>query len=268
MIRRLGALMALVLVPTLAVGNATSPSHAASGAAPSHTAPSHAASAASAATRPAVIGYRVIGHSVQGRPIKAWHLGQPHLRGVRTVVLMATMHGNERRVHLILDSLRDGAPIKGVNMWVIPIANPDGYAHNTRKNARGVDLNRNFPRGWVHTTGHYASGPRPASEPETRALMAFLAKVHPWRILSFHQPLHAVDTDNKVPAYSRRVARVLGLPATHVTCAGVCGGTMTQWYNHRFAGAGITVEYGTTPPLHRMRVEAPRELLRLFGAHR
>lgn len=251
MTRRLGVLMALILIPALLAGNGATPAHA-----------------ATARHRPAVIGYRVIGHSVQHRRIQAWHLGQPGLKGVRTVVLMATMHGDERRVHLILDSLRDGAPIKGVNLWVIPLVNPDGYAHDTRQNAHGVDLNRNFPRDWVHTTGRYASGPRPASEPETRAIMAFLTKVHPWRILSFHQPLHGVDLATKAPSYSRRVAHALGLPAKRVACAGVCGGTMTQWYNRRFKGTGITVEYGTTPPLRRMRVDAPRELLHLFGAHR
>lgn len=262
MIRRLGAFTTLVLTLALLVGDPASPTHAVTPTlTPMVTRAAHA-------KWPAVIGYRVIGHSVQHRPIRAWHLGQPHLKGVRTVVLMATMHGNERRVHIILDNLRDGPKIKGVNLWVIPIVNPDGYAHNTRTNAHGVDLNRNFPRNWVHTTGHYASGPRPASEPETRAIMAFLKSVHPWRFLSFHQPLHAVDLANKVPGFAHRVARALRLPAATVACGGVCGGTMTQWYNGRFRGAGITVEYGRTPTLRRMRVAAPRELLHLFGAHR
>ena len=54
--------------------------------------------------------------------------------------------------------------------------------------------------------GNYESGAHPASEPETRAMMRFLTDVDPDYVLSFHQPLHGVDTDNKRPGFSRRVA--------------------------------------------------------------
>lgn len=216
---------------------------------------------------PAAVQRKVIGYSVQHRPIVAWRLGETG-KGVKTVLLLSTIHGNERMVHYIEDGLLDGKPITGLDLWVMPIANPDGYALDTRQNAHKVDLNRNFPTGWVRTTGHYSSGPRPASEPETKALMRFLKAIHPWRILSFHQPLDAVDTGNKDPAYDRRVARALHLPATKVTCSGVCGGTLTQWYNSHFRGLALTVEFPNDPSVSRMRAQAPTELLRLFGAHR
>ena len=45
-------------------------------------------------------------------------------------------------------------------------------------------------------------------------MMRFLRDVSPDYVLSFHQPLHGVDTDNKRPGFSRRVARTLHLPAT------------------------------------------------------
>jgi murein peptide amidase A len=216
---------------------------------------------------PAAVERRVIGYSVDHRPIVAWRLGETGT-GVRTVLLMSTIHGNERLVHNIEDGLLDGRPIRGVDLWVIPVANPDGYARDTRKNAHDVDLNRNFPTGWVPTSGYYYGGPSAASEPETRALMRFLTRIHPWRILSFHQPLDAVDTDTKDPAYSRRVGRALGLPVKRVRCAGVCGGTLTQWYNAHFPGLALTVEYPAAPSVARMRSAAPAQLLRLFGGRR
>jgi murein peptide amidase A len=178
------------------------------------------------------------------------------------------MHGDEPAPRLILDSLRTGPPITGLNLWVVPVYNPDGLARHTRKNAHGVDLNRNYPYRWVNLNGSYESGPRPASEPETRAMMRFLADVRPSRILSFHQPLHGVDTDTKLPAFARRVARRLDLPVKTFDCGGVCHGTMTMWYNHRFPGAAVTVEYGPHPPRHRMRVVAPRQVLSIWGARR
>jgi protein MpaA len=215
--------------------------------------------------RPAVVEVRTIGHSVRGRPIRAWRLGEP---GKRPMVLISTMHGNEPHTRRILETLRDGRAIRGVDLWVIPTYNPDGLARHTRRNARGVDLNRNFPFKWADLDGNYESGPRPASEPETRAVMAFLREVDPRRVLSFHQPLVGVDTDTKDAGFARRVARALRLPRKTLDCGGLCHGTMTMWFNHHFAGSALTVEYGARPPRHRMVVQAPRQVLGVIGAHR
>jgi predicted deacylase len=213
----------------------------------------------------AVIGRRKLGESVRGRPIMAYRLGE---RDERTIVLFSTMHGDEPRTRRILVSLRDGAPIRGVDLWVVPTYNPDGLARGTRKNARGVDLNRNFPYRWADLDGRYESGPRPRSEPETRAVIRFLKKVEPHRILSFHQPLYGVDMDTKSRRFARTVARTLRLPRKTFDCGGVCHGTMTMWYNHRFDGAALTVEYGRDPSRRMMRRTAPRRVLKVFSARR
>ena len=228
-------------------------------------APAAPASAAAPGDRPAVVEVRTIGHSVKGRPIRAWRLGEP---GRRRIVLVSTMHGDEPHTRRILETLRDGRPVRGVDLWVLPTYNPDGLARGTRRNARGVDLNRNFPHRWKDLDGTYESGPRPASEPETRAVMAFLEEVDPRRVISFHQPLHGVDTDTKDAGFARRLARALRLPRTSLDCGGLCHGTMTMWFNHRFRGSALTVEYGGRPSRHRMVVQAPRQLLGAIGAHR
>ena len=219
------------------------------------------------ASRPAVLGKRVIGHSVQGRPIRAWHLGQPG-HGNKTVVLIAQMHGDERKVANILTSLRDGHKIRGVNLWVVPRYNPDGHAHHTRHNARGVDLNRNYPASWKRTKGYFNSGRKAASEPETRAMMAFLRKIDPDYVLSFHQPLHGVDTLTPHKKFSHKVAKKLHLPTKRFSCNGGCHGTMTMWFNRHFDGKALTIEYGSHPGRKYLRSTVVRRVLNIFGAHR
>lgn len=214
---------------------------------------------------PTVTAQRVIGRSVRGRPIRAYRLGEP---GGRTALLIATMHGDEPAPRQILRALAQGPPLHGLTLWVVPVYNPDGLAAGTRKNAHGVDLNRNYPYHWADLDGSYESGPKPASEPETRAMMRFLRRIRPWRIVSFHQPLYGVDTDTKSPAFARRLAKALQLPRKSFTCGGVCHGTMTGWYNHRFRGSAVTVEYGAKVRRSRLRVQAPRALVRVLGGWR
>jgi hypothetical protein len=82
------------------------------------------------------------------------------------------------------------AYLKNITIYMVPCANPDGYEYSRkhfsfwRKNRRvnadgtyGVDLNRNFPIGYVKSTATSSNvygGPEPFSEPETRALRDFV----------------------------------------------------------------------------------------------
>jgi protein MpaA len=216
--------------------------------------------------RSAVVQTKRLGTSVKGRPIYAYRVGDPDAKV--TAVAMSTFHGNEPATRQILRSIRDGRKVRGIDLWLIPTINPDGLARHTRKNARGVDLNRNFPWRWADLDGNYESGRAPASEPETRALMRFVKVVRPRFVVSFHQPLNGVDTSvRSVRRFALRLARGLELPRKRLVCGGVCHGTFTQWYNHRIEGKAVTVEYGDRPSRHRMRVRAPRQLVRVLGGH-
>ncbi|MFB9313279.1 M14 family zinc carboxypeptidase [Nocardioides plantarum] len=223
---------------------------------------------ASAAGDPAAFEKRILGRSVGGRPIVAYHLGQPDRPGVKKVVLFSTMHGNERDTRLALAGLVKGPTVAGLDLWVVPVYNPDGYAAGSRRNARGVDLNRNFSYGWKDLDGNYESGSGPASEPETKAAMTFLRRVDPDYVLSFHQPLYGVDIDTKTPSFARKVASTLRLPTQNLDCGGVCHGTMTGWFNRYFDGTALTVEYGTYPSRSDMEKNVPDRILRIFGAIR
>lgn len=226
-----------------------------------------ASGGAPAARASAVVETRVIGLSVEGRPIRAFRLGDP--TSPRKAVFIATIHGNEAKPAQILRNLRDGRRIHGADIWVVPTMNPDGYLRNSRRNAHGVDLNRNFPVSWIPQGGSYYSGPSPASEPETQAMMAFLAEVRPRWVVSFHQPLFGVDRSYlKTRTLGRRLARFLHLPRKRFSCNNGCHGTMTQWFNRTLPGAAITVEYGHRMTWRQKNRTGPRGLLRTIRATR
>lgn len=258
--RRLAAIAApLLLAATLGTSVST---HAAG----PRQGPAPAASSSYADRHPAVISRRVIGNSVNDHPIRAFELGRR--TADVTVVALGAMHGNETDGQVVLNDLRDGAPIKGVHLWVVPRDNPDGVLRGTRHNARGVDLNRNFPTNWKPLTGSYYSGPRPSSEPETRSLMRFLNRVDPDYVVTFHSPLYGIDVRGaKDRPFARRLARQLDLPNGEFACGGKCHGTLTQWFNGNHAGACVTVEFGESPSRRYLHVKAPRGLVRAIGGH-
>ena len=217
--------------------------------------------------RPAVVEARIIGRSLKGRAIVAYRVGDPS--SPDKAVVMSTLHGDEPHTRRILTSLRDGRPVRGIDLWLIPVVNPDGLARHTRKNARGVDLNRNYPYQWRDLDGNYESGSAAGSEPETQALMAFFDEIRPRRVVSFHQPLHGVDVSTPASRpFAKRLARSLHLPRKRLTCGGICYGTFTQWYIANHPGVAVTVEYAAHPGRHRMQVTAPRQLLRVLGGRR
>jgi len=215
----------------------------------------------------AVSEVKEIGRTNSDRPILAFRVGDP-TAPVKAVV-MSAIHGDERGPIRIANNLIHGAPIRGVDLWVIPVVNPDGLKSRTRRNGRGVDLNRNFPTDWGRSYGQTYSGPRPASEPETRALMAFLDEVNPQYLVSFHQPLRGVGVaDNKPPGFQRALARGLKLRLRSFNCTGVCHGTMTTWFNLNHAGVAITVEYGRRLSRRQATRTGPNGVLRALSAWR
>src|SRR5579864_6491661 len=146
-----------------------------------------------AAARPDPGGRRAVllGHSTRGRPIVAVETGDFDAP-VRALVV-GCIHGNETAGIAVADRLATSAPPHGIDLWIIPILNPDGAAAGTRGNARGVDLNRNFPWRWRALTGLYYSGPYALSEPESRIAAALIASIRPAFSIWFHQHLDVVD---------------------------------------------------------------------------
>lgn len=145
---------------------------------------------------------RIIGHSVERRPIFA-HVRAG--RADRTVLVLGGMHGDEpksvdlaRRFIELLENkgppprpplARGGGDSNGTRWIIVPLVNPDGYARRKRRNARKVDLNRNFPtRNWTlgSPRSRMFGGTAPGSEPETRGVMKLIERFRPRRIITIH----------------------------------------------------------------------------------
>ena len=188
----------------------------------------------------------VIGRSVRGRAIVARRFGDPAAE--RVALAVGVIHGDERAGLRVLEKLRTD-DLEGVQLWTIASLNPDGSRTRSRRNARGVDLNRNFPfrwRGGVPRSSGYYPGPRPASEPETRAAMRFIEEIRPDVSVWYHQPWGAVLACRGLPAIAGRYAKLAGMGTS---CRGTAlRGTAISWQNEAIAGSeAFVVEFGAGP---------------------
>ena len=112
-------------------------------------------------------------------------------------VIFSATHGHEsasvanvyRFAKMLCEDWQDH-PALDVIRWnceviIVPMVNAYGWDGRgnvnvwSRKNANEVDINRNFPRGWVRTTPGTAtwSGEEPLSEPESQAIWGLLNEV-------------------------------------------------------------------------------------------
>jgi murein peptide amidase A len=198
---------------------------------------------------------RVIGRSVQGRAITAVRLGDPAAERVALVV--GVIHGDEHAGLRIVDRIEGrAAELQGLQLWVIPSVNPDGARADARKNAHGVDLNRNFPyrwRGGVPKSSGYYPGPGPASEPETRAVIDFIREIKPEVSIWYHQPWGAVLACRRRPALAARYAKLVRM---RTSCRGKgLGGTVISWENAEMPG---TTAFVVELPAGAIRPRAAR----------
>jgi murein peptide amidase A len=196
-----------------------------------------------------------LGNSAQGRAIDAVELGDPH--AARKVLVVGCIHGNECAGVAIVRRLEQATPPKGVDLWLVESLNPDGRAAGTRVNARGVDLNRNFPAGWQRLGGVFDSGARPLSEPESRIAYRLVIRLRPAVSIWFHQHLTLVDGSGGDAALERRFARLVGLPFVALPRF---PGSVTTWENQTLPGTSAFVVELPAGPL------APAQAARFAAA--
>ena len=169
--------------------------------------------------------------SQEGRPISHLDLvgksGDAFAKREKRILVFGLIHGDEPiSGKLALEWMKRLQEIEPRNSWrVVPILNPDGLRRVTRANARGIDLNRNFPtRAWDREASTYWEksqrrdprrfpGSVAASEPETQCAIAHIKDFKPDFIVSVHAPYKVLDFDGPrlpFPAYGPLPWRALG----------------------------------------------------------
>jgi protein MpaA len=151
--------------------------------------------------------------SVNGVPIYLRDVAAPDAR--LRVLVTGTIHGDElssAAVALQWLRLASTEPLElaqPVHWRFVPVLNPDGLLAQPpqRVNARGVDLNRNFPTpNWQRDAAHYWEqrtrkdprrwpGKQPLSEPESRFLHDQMMSFKPHLIVAIHAPYGVLDFD-------------------------------------------------------------------------
>lgn len=232
---------------------------------------------------------RQIGTSVLGKPLYALILGE----GAEPVHINAGVHANEwitaplllRFVEELANNARGAGQacgLDGVTLWAVPMANPDGadlaqdgippgcaWAEELaawnggsgdfrrwKANARGVDLNDQFPACWELEQSRRGrsgpapqdyGGPHPLSEPEAAALARLTREVRFSRVLSLHTQGKEIywnyrDREpREAEALAARMAAAGGYRA--VKLSGSDAG-YKDWFIDEFRRPGFTVEAG------------------------
>jgi predicted deacylase len=214
------------------------------------------------ATRTAKVHWLLLGRSAQGRPILAARVGDPN--GPR-VLVFGCIHGNETAGIAIARSLEHVTTSD--DLWIVPDVNPDGVAHGTRQDARGVDLNANWSSGWQQggrPFDPYYGGPHPFSERETRIARDLILHFHPRLTVWYHQHMDVVWAYGPSTAAGRLYARASGMRLYHHPWL---PGTSTNWQNHHLPGtAAITVELPAGVLTHAQVLRHARAVLSVTKA--
>jgi hypothetical protein len=116
------------------------------------------------------------GRTAEGRTVYLVHAsrGTPSFR----VLIYAQQHGDEVSgkdavLYLVREIARDPARLaEGLDLWILPMMNPDGAERGTRRNAAGADLNRD----------HILQ-----EQPETQALYRVVRRVRPHLAVDCHE---------------------------------------------------------------------------------
>ena len=188
--------------------------------------------------------WQTIGTSVQGRPLRITRLGQ----GPRRVLWVGGIHGNEREgristselPHALVETL--GAT-ESITLTILEDVNPDGTAQNTRGNARGVDLNRNYPADNFKPSRLF--GLKPLDQPEAKALHDLILDERPHLVIvahSWHDD-HFINFDGPSEHLAERFSKLSGYRVKPSDAISPTPGSLGSWVGGKLGIAILTLEY-------------------------
>lgn len=234
---------------------------------------------------PELVEMHAIGGSIEGRPLWALRIGGA-TTDATPMLVNGTLHAREWISAMVTTCVADRlvrgyatdpairAFVDRTELWIVPVANPDGYQHSWstdrywRKNRRdrhGTDLNRNFGVGWGGDGSSRARrsdvyrGEYAFSEPETAALRDLAKReqvalhvdfhsygqllLYPWSYTAAPVPDRA-----RFAAIGDRMASAMF--ATHQTAYRLisgaelyrAGGTMSDWMWGEVGARSYTIE--------------------------
>ncbi|MDM5214036.1 M14 family zinc carboxypeptidase [Peribacillus sp. NJ4] len=250
---------------------------------------------------------QIIGQTEKGKNIKAVKLGKGkktimlvgshHGREWLSSKILMSMLEDYAAAY------RAGKPVEGypsrsldeVSIWFIPMLNPDGvsiqqgdlsnlnilekaavwkmnrYSKNWSRwkaNAKGIDLNRQYPAGWKEVMSHetkptyqFYKGEQPLEAAEVKALAEFTREIDPLIAVSYHTSGREIfwhyknKRENMARDYgiAKKTSELTGYELTFPEKEAV-GSGFTDWFITEFSRPGMTIELSylvdeTNPPL-------------------
>lgn len=250
---------------------------------------------------PDFIQQEEIGRSHDGRGIVLMKAG----RGQKNILLTAGVHGRETinpsvllaLLQIYCENNRDF--LEEYTLYVVPLLNPDGYMvalrgfHGIKSerlrltvkskgipwylwkyNARGVDLNRNFPSQTWEKKNH---GDIPASELETKALIGLFHEREYIGYLDYHSrgktiyyyrktmPKDYNKTQYQLACGLCRITDYMLAPKQEEIDTGDSGGNTVHYFSEVLKKPALTIEtvddYQTFPLEIQLQKETLREIL-------
>jgi len=157
-----------------------------------------------------IVHYREIGRSSNQKPIAAVKISDnaSFEEDEPAFLLVGIIHGAEplglkitlKLLQELINSYGKSVEVtdwvNAYELWFVPVLNVWGYENRARKNANGVDLNRNYDFRWercsaagqdcANPASAFYRGPAPFSEPETQAIRDLILEQRPLFGITFH----------------------------------------------------------------------------------
>lgn len=211
------------------------------------------------------IQIEAIGYSVNHKPISRIRYGHGHNK----LHVNASFHGNEWITTWVLIDTIEMMLTKPFAHWreritidFVPMVNPDGVDivldgnQAWKANARGVDLNDQFPAGWfveknrrqLHHANHADfAGDLPLSEPESQAICQLVRKNDYQSVLALHAQGEEIYYNYRgyEPSHAQQWADEMAAVANYQAVALTDSDAgFKDWFIQEFRRPGFTVEVG------------------------